>query len=601
MMQNFNEEPDYKRLFLAIFLAAIVLFSWQAMVEWPRRQALSKYTVTQQQKKQEEFQQYAQKTGGQPAEAEDNPALTREQRIAASPRITIANGKLDGSIALKGARFDDVKLVKYRTDLDTSSPEVTLLTPNGDAEAYFSQIGWVAQDGKTRVPDAHSLWKADKQKLAANETVKLSWDNGEGVTFRLEITLDGDYMFDVRQFVDNHSGQEITLYPYAYINRTHNEIHKNTNAILHEGPIGVMEGVLNEVTYADLRDKHNIAYEQVTGWLGMTDKYWLTALIPGDTHYKVTFSHYNKNGADRYQVDYLGNAEPIANGASQNYNVRLFAGAKEVTLLDVYAAGGNGKDEAPIPFFDRSVDFGSLYFMTKPMFKLLNYFFLATGNFGIAILLLTVVVKLCMFPLANKSYKATSQMRELQPEINKIRERYFDDQITLNKEMMALYKREKVNPASGCLPVLIQMPVFFALYKVLYVTIEMRHAPFFGWIRDLSAMDPANVFTFFGMIDWMPPAWLHLGILPLLMCMTMVIQMKQQPKPADPTQAKVIAYMPYMMLVIFNQMPAGLVLYWTWSNVISIGQQFLITRRYKAYKERHHHHKAKKHSTGAAT
>lgn len=583
-----QDEPEYKRLFLAIFLSAIVLITWQAQVEWPRRQALSQMTVAERQKEQEVFKQHSQKISGQSVESEDNPNLTRAQRLAKSQRIIIKNKSIDGSISLTGARFDDLQLAKYRVGLDPASPEVVLLSPNGDESAYFSQIGWVSADGSVKVPDAKTPWKSDKTTLGAGETVNLSWDNGGGVIFHLAITLDEHYMFNIVQKVENKSGKEISLFPYAYINRSHHQSKQQYNAILHEGPIGVMQGTLNEVPYSDLHEKNNIAYDDVSGWLGIVDKYWLAALIPNDENYKVTFSYYQKNGQDRYQTDYLGKAITIAPDGTSNYNVRLFAGAKEVALLDRYAAGD--EKHAPIPFFDRAVDFGTLYFMSKPMFQMLNFFYHLVGNFGIAILLLTVVVKLCMFPLANKSYKAATQMRELQPEVTKLRERYLGDQIALNREMMALYKREKVNPASGCLPVLIQMPVFFALYKVLYVTIEMRHAPFFGWLKDLSDMDHSNVFTAFGLLEWSTPSWLHLGVLPILMCATMVIQMKQQPKPTDPTQAKVFAYMPYFMLIIFAKMPAGLVLYWTWSNILSIGQQALITKRYKAQKERHNKH-----------
>ncbi len=595
-----NDEPDYKRLFLAIFLAALVLFAWQSLVEWPRRQALSKFTVSQAQKEQVKYSQHAKQTAAQAADPEENPNLTRDQRLSSSSRITVNNGRVDGSISLRGARFDDMKLTRYRATIEPGSPEVTLFSPNGDEEAYFAQIGWVAQDGKTRVPDSRTQWKADKTALTNDSPVNLTWDNGEGVTFKLAIALDRNYMFSVRQNVVNNSGHDIGLYPYAYINRAYHESRQQQNAILHEGPLGVMGGTLNEVGYKDLRDKHNIAYENVNGWLGITDKYWLAALIPNDNNYKITFSHYIKGGADRYQTDYLGTEQTIASGKESSYDVRLFAGAKEVALLDMYAAGNEARHEPPVPMFDRAVDFGALYFLTKPMFNTLNFFFLTVGNFGVAILLLTIVVKLLMYPLANKAYRASSQMRELQPEILKLRERYFDDQIAMNKEMMALYKREKVNPASGCLPVLIQMPVFFSLYKVLFVTIEMRHAAFFGWIHDLSAMDPSNVFTLLGLVPWGTPEWLHLGLLPLAMCMTMVVQMNQQPKPADPTQAKVMTYMPYFMLVIFARMPAGLVLYWTWSNLISIGQQMVITRRYKAHKAKYQAIKHKKHEGAPA-
>ena len=423
----------------------------------------------------------------------------------------------------------------------------------------------------------------------------LRWDNGEGVTFIQAISLDTNYMFSIRQRVENHSDSDIKIMPYAYINRTYDPATEVQNIkndhpaahprppgnMLHEGPLGVMNGTLNEVTYKELHDKNNVAYENVSGWFGITDKYWLAALIPSGGNDKISFSHYASGGKDRYQTDYLGEALTIAPGASGEDQTRLFAGAKEIKMLDQYAKGDPAQHIDPIPLFDRAIDFGMLYFLTKPMLLTLTFFHALVGNFGIAIMLLTIVVRVLLYPLANKSYHATAKMRDLQPEIAKLRERYFDDQITLQKETMALYKRQKVNPAAGCLPVIIQMPVFFALYKVLYVAIEMRQAPFFGWIKDLSAMDSSNIFTGFGLIPWEPFGWMHLGVLPMLMCATMVIQMRQQPKPADPTQAKMMTYMPYFMLLIFAKMPAGLILYWTWSNLISIIQQRVITKHHE--------------------
>ncbi len=574
------QETDHTRLFLAIFLAAITLIAWQALVQAPRKQQLAEYAKTQEVKRIQEKQAYEQTVAtSKKTLPEENADLTPAQRLALSPRVEIRSAKLDGTIALKGARFDNLHLANYREELDPKSPEVTLLYPNGDEQSYFAQIGWVSADGKTIVPDQHSVWQSDGTKLTPDSDLNLFWDNGAGVRFHLSIALDKDYMFSIRQYVENNSGQEISLAPYAYINRAF-EDQAQHYGILHEGPIGVMDGALEEIGYEELRDDGPQKFDNASGWLGITDKYWLTALIPAEHGYKATMSHYKKYNRDRYQVDYLGTTVKVANGNFSENKLRFFAGAKEINALDRYADGGEGA--APITLFDRAVDFGFLYFMTKPMFLTLHFFYDHIGNFGLAIMLLTVVIKLIMFPLANKSYHSMAQMRAVQPQIKKIRERHAGDTMTINKEMMELYKREKINPASGCLPVLIQMPVFFALYKVLYVTIEMRHAPFFGWLKDLSAPDPSNLFTLFGIMPWDHPASLHLGILPILFCVTMIIQMKQQPKPADPVQAKVMGFMPYLFLFIFAGFPAGLVVYWVWSNMLSILQQQFIIRHHNA-------------------
>lgn len=577
-------EPDYKRMIVAVFLGAALLMGWQAFVELPRSKQIEQ-AVKQQAAKQSEIKK--QKAAAETAKensAEANPSLTREQRLALSPRLAIKSDKLHGSIALRGARFDDLTLAKYKETLDSNSKEVILFSPNGDNATYFAQAGWVARDGKTKVPDANTLWKADKNTLSAGEKVNLRWDNGEGVTFILTIALDNDYMFSITQGVENHSKSDVGLTTYAYINRSYRELSHSGAAISHEGPLGVLQGSIDEMAYKDLREKgeKRVDYAE-SGWLGITDKYWLTALIPS-SEFSANFSHYVKNNQDRYQVDYLGASQDVAVGASVYSNLRLFAGAKEVDVLDKYTEGNKNGGQPPVPLFDRAVDFGVLYFLTKPLFLLLNMFYGLIGNFGLAIMSVTIVVKLAMYPLANKSYKAMAEMKVLQPELAKLREKYHDDQIAFNKEMMALYKRHKVNPAAGCLPILLQMPVFFALYKVLYVTLEMRHAPFFGWLRDLSATDPSNIFTLFGLISWNPPSFLHLGLLPILYCITMIIQMRIQPAPTDPVQAKVMKIMPFMLLFLFATFPAGLVLYWVWSNILTIIQQEIISLRHGTHR-----------------
>ena len=574
-----RDDTDYQRLFIAIFLAAVILIGWQFKVEWPRRQALAHLASQVTETRQKEQLKHTQTVAGKDiAETDENPTLTREQRLATSERVTINSDKLHGSIALKGARFDDLTLAKYRKSIDANSPELTLLSPNGDPEGYFVQAGWVAGDEKTKVPDQHSVWKADKKQLQSGETVHLDWKNDDGVTYHLAISLDENYMFNIQQSVDNNSGHDISVIPYAYINRAY-EMPKQA-AFLHEGPIGVMGGTLTEVAYKELKDKGTKVYEDTSGWFGISDHYWLTALIPETDRAKVTVSHYIKNSQDRFQVDYLTEARTVANGSTDHFSLRLFAGAKELKVLDAYANGNTDAHIPPLPLFDRALDFGSFYFLAKPMCMVVNALFHATGNFGVAILIFIIFVKMAMFPLANKSFKSMAQMRALQPEMQKIRERHVDDQIGLHKATRELYKREKVNPAAGCLPVLMQLIVFLALFRGLNVTIELRHAPFYGWIKDLSAADPSNLFTGFGLFAWEPPSWMHIGLLPIVYCITMIIQTNQQPKPADPVQAKMMTYMPYMMLIFFDKMASGFVLYWAWSNILSILQQRFITQRH---------------------
>ncbi|NBX03764.1 MAG: membrane protein insertase YidC [Alphaproteobacteria bacterium] len=570
------QDNDQTRIFVAIFAAALLLIFWQATVEAPRRAELAKLAAVEQRKQAITHAKEAARMAVKAASEDAGAPKTHAERLAASPRIKVASEHLHGSIALRGARFDDLTLARYRLEQDPKSPEVTLFAPSGDANAYFAHAGWLAADGTTKVPDSKTLWTADKQTLGAGDTVNLRWDNGAGQLFVLSVSLDKDYMFSIAQRVENKSAASISVTPYAYLNRAHKE-ESSSYAISHEGPLGVVDGVLTEIGYKELREKGNKEFP-AANWVSMSDKYWIAAIIPGGAQQKVNFSHYSKDEQDRYQVDYMGAVQDVAAGGTAEAKTRLFAGAKEIDVLDAYTLGDS--NNAPITLFDRAVDFGWLYFLTKPLFLLLNFFYSHVGNFGIAIMSLTIVVKLCMYPLANKAFIATAQMRDLQPEMAKLKERCGDDKMKYNQEVMAMYKREKVSPASGCLPVLVQMPVFFALYKVFFVTIEMRHAPFYGWLKDLSVMDPSNLFTAFGLIDWQPWFGLHLGLLPLLMGITMFIQMKLQPKPADPVQAQMMNIMPFMFLFMFASFPAGLVLYWVWSNTLSIIQQRVITYRY---------------------
>ena len=500
-------------------------------------------------------------------------AASRQAALAAAPRIRINAPRLHGSISLKGGAIDDLTLPDYRETIDPKSDEIVLFSPQGSLTAYFARFGWASTPGVT-VPAPDTIWTADRDTLTPDNPVTLTWDNGEGLVFKRLITIDQNYMFGIEQTVENNTGQPVTLYPYGVLSR-HGQPDTTGLYILHEGLLGVVDGHLEEVDYDDLDAEEPIRESTTTGgWVGITDKYWLASLIPNPSEtVKTRFLHRNEGVVDVYQADYLGDAVQVPAGATGSAKNLLFAGAKEVKLLDGYS------ETYGIVNFDKAIDFGWFYFLTKPIFLALLWIHPIVGNLGIAILLLTVAIKLAFYPLANKSYRAMSKMKKLQPEMTKLRERYADDKMRLNQEMMALYKKEQVNPASGCLPILVQIPVFFALYKVLYVTIEMRHAPFFGWIQDLSAPDPTSVFNLFGLIPFTPPDFLMIGVWPLIMGITMFLQQKLNPQPADPIQAKIFLFMPIMFTFLLAQFPAGLVIYWAWNNTLSILQQWVIMRR----------------------
>lgn len=563
MTAPLSQGPETKNLVVAIVLATAIMLGWQYFYERPRQIAL------QAQQKIAQEQQAAAALAAPKAA----PAAVEEDATAGAPRIRINTPALHGSISLVGARFDDLTLARYHQQLDTSSPEVKLLSHASAADAYFVELGLLAQDAGTQLPTATTRWHSQDTELAVGKPVTLTWDNGAGLIFTRTIAVDEHFMFTITNRVKNNASAAVTLYPYGLVSR--NQSNKNAgSAVLHEGPLGVMNGVLNDVTYKTLHEEGAQKFADSTGWTGITDKYWLTAIIPeAGQKFDAEYKHFKRGEVDAYQADLRGTAMEVPVGKEASSTLRLFAGAKVVEQLDAY------RDTLNIPLFDRAVDFGTLYFLTRPIFALLMFFQGLVGNFGVAILLLTCVIKGLLFPLASKSMTSMARMKQLTPQMTAIKERFKDDKMKMNQEVMAMYKREKVNPVSGCLPILLQIPVFFALYRVLFVSIEMRHAPFVGWIHDLSAADPSNLFTLFGLLPWATPSFLHLGVWPILYCISMIFQQRLSPKPADPVQAAMMNYMPFVITFVFMTFPAGLVIYYTWNNVLTILQQLYINKR----------------------
>jgi YidC/Oxa1 family membrane protein insertase len=506
--------------------------------------------------------------------------MDRSAALAQSPRVRIESPRISGSIALKGGRIDDVVLTDYHVTVDRRSPNVVLLSPSGAPDAYFAEPGWSSGDANVRVPDHESVWQADSDVLASGKPLTLTWDNGAGLKFIRVIELDSNYMFTITDRVENTGAQAVTLTPFARVSRTGTPKLEGFY-ILHEGFVGIIDNQLQEAKYSDLKESGQQEFKSPGGWVGITDKYWLAAVIaPSEQPITARYLHNAIDGADVYQADYLAPTVTAAPGATAEATSRIFAGAKEVKLLARYAEGG-------IPRFEFAVDWGWFRFLTKPIFWVLDWLYGAVGNFGIAILILTVIVKALFFPLANKSYVAMSKMKRLTPQMQALRERLGDDKVKLNQEMMALYKREKVNPAAGCLPIIVQIPVFFALYKVLFITIEMRHAPFYGWIKDLSAPDPTTVLNLFGLLPYSIPDLgffniLSIGVWPIIMGITMFLQQKINPPPPDPVQARMFMMLPFVFTFMLGQFAAGLVIYWAWNNLLSIAQQWVIMRRVNA-------------------
>jgi YidC/Oxa1 family membrane protein insertase len=511
------------------------------------------------------------------------PQKSRADALAESPRVKLDAPAIYGSIALKGGRIDDVSLKAYRETVDPNSPNIVLLAPAGSPVPYYAEAGFIADPGANLVlPGPDTLWQADHDTLTETSPVTLTYDNGQGLVFRRKIAVDDRYMFTVTDSVENKSMQAVTLHPYAFVKR-HGKPVTSGYYRVHEGFVGVIgESGVQEIRYDKIEkeDHATKSFAGTGGWLGLTDKYWAAAVIP-DQGEAVEASFSGSGGAPViYQAGFAGTeGRTLAPGASSEFTSRVFAGAKETAALDKYQAN------LGIKKFDLLIDWGWFYFITRPMFWLLDLIYKFVGNMGVAILCITVLVRGLVFPLANRSYRAMAKMKLVQPQITAIKDRFPDDKPKQQAEIMALYKREKINPLSGCLPVLIQLPVFFALYKVLVITIEMRHAPFFGWIKDLSAPDPTNVFNLFGLIPFDPTQiavfgpYLAIGVWPLIMGITMFIQMKVNPEPTDPVQKQVFTWMPVIFTFTLGSFAAGLVIYWSWTNILSVFQQTAIMKR----------------------
>ncbi|MFZ1964293.1 MAG: membrane protein insertase YidC, partial [Roseiarcus sp.] len=501
---------------------------------------------------------------------------TRAEALAASPRVVIDTASLAGSIDLTGGVVDDIVLKAYRETIDPHSPNITLFSPQGGPRPYWAETGFVTDAPGVKTPNRLTLWSADSSALSADKPVTLTYDNGAGLKFKRVIAVDDKYMFTIRDSVENDGAEPVSLRPYALILRR-GKPDVAGYSVLHEGFVGVIGGGgVQEVTYANI-DKATgkvDAYTGEGGWLGFTDKYWASAIIPDQSEpIEARFSASGPAQLEDYQSDFIGPALAIASGASAEAVARVFAGAKEVATIDAY---GKSLD---IKKFDLMIDWGWFYFITKPLFLLIDAIYRYVGNFGLAILAITVLIKLAFFPLANQSYRSMAKMKKIQPQIAALKDLYPDDRAKQQQAQMELFKKEGVNPVAGCLPMVVQIPVFFALYKVIFITIEMRQAPFYGWIKDLSVPDPTNLFTLFGLIPWDPTTlpvlghFLMLGIWPLIMGFSMFLQMKMNPEPADPVQKTMFAWMPVIFTFMLGSFPVGLVIYWTWNNTLTIVQQ----------------------------
>ncbi|KPJ47143.1 membrane protein insertase YidC [Brucella melitensis] len=582
-----------RNFFITIALSILILALWQVFYLGPKTEAQREQARIEEQQRQ--AQQAAQNrqassstgdTPQMPANPDSIPGqgdtkaagapLTRDATIAQSPRIEIDTPSLRGSINLTGARLDDLYLKKYHETVSDKSPEIELLAPSSLKQGYFVELGFTGNDATGAVPGPNTVWVVEgNNKLTPSTPVTLTYTNDKNLTFKRVISVDDAYMFTVDDTIINNGGSTVSLASYGRVTRFNQPEHASATYVLHEGLIGVMgQDGLQEIKYAKIEDNKDISFKDVIGgWVGITDKYWAATLIPPqDEKFTGRFSHFT-NDRPRYQSDLLSAPLTVAPGQSQKIQNRVFAGAKVVNTIQNY------ETKYHIKQFDLLIDWGWFYFITKPMFYLIDWIYKFTGNFGVAILVVTVLLKALFFPLANKSYKSMARMKLMQPKMTEIREKYADDKMKQQQAMMELYKRERINPLAGCWPVLVQIPVFFALYKVLYVTIEMRHAPFFGWIQDLAAPDPTSIFNLFGLLPYTVPHFLMIGVWPIIMGITMFLQMRMNPTPPDPTQAAIFTWMPIIFTFMLASFPAGLVIYWAWNNTLSIIQQSVIMKR----------------------
>ena len=550
-------KDELKSLSLAIVLSFIAIYSVNYFFGINKKSTIQPQVAQAEQAVVESIKEI---------EAPTTPKNT-DEALAEDKRIAVHNNSVNGSIRLKGSRFDNLSLSKYNVSLEENSPKVELLKPLHTQNQYFAELGWLSLDKNISLPSANSVWESAGGELTPQTPVTLIWQNNEGIKIIRKISIDPDYLFTIEDTVENNSGQEIEVFPYALISRNIQGL-ETTRSVVHEGISGIIDGTLKEFKYSSLKKNDSKTFETKGGWLGFSDRYWFSAFILGNKD-KATATIKN-NDDTNYQVDYLGSRIVIPNHKAGQYTYRLFSGAKEIKLLDKY------KKENGFPKFDLAVDFGWYYFLTKPFFYILDILYGFLGNMGWAILLFAALLRLCMFPIANKSYTSMAKMRALQQKINDIRKKYGDNQMLIQQATMELYKREKINPASGCLPLLIQIPIFFSLYKVLNFSLEIRHAPFIGWIKDLSAPDPMTISQ---MTHIAVPAFIDIGLWPIFMGFTMWMQQKLNPAPASKEQARMFALMPVFFTFMLGHFAAGLVIYWTLSNVLSIIQQKTIMKK----------------------
>ena len=555
---------DSKNVLLAVILSTAVIVIWSVMFPPPEIENTTSDDTTIVEKNESKPQAPKIKI------KEPDKKITRQDAIKQSDRINISNEKIFGTISLNGALIDDVTLKNYKETLNEDSKQVVILNPKKSENGYFLETGWATSEN-IKVPNHNSKWRViGNNTLAPKQPVTIQWNNNEGLIFKKKLIIDDKYLIIVEDSVQNLSQKNINLFHYSQITRNKKPDVQNFY-ILHEGLIGVVGEELKELSYEDIIEKKE-SYKNNSGWFGITDKYWLSAIIPQKgKNFNAEFT-YDK----QFKANYIITDPTIINSNETKKNVAtLFIGAKEVSVVDGYA------EQSGINKFDLAIDWGWFFYFTKPIFFVIDYLYKISGNFGIAIILLTAAVRLIFFPLANYSFVSMAKMKALQPEMQRLKDLYKDDKQKIQMEMMNLYKREKVNPVSGCLPVLIQLPFFFAIYKVLFVTLEMRHAPFFGWIQDLSAPDPTTIFNLFGLIPWDPPSFLIIGIWPILMGLTMWIQQKLNPAPPDPIQAKIFMFFPFFLTILLASFPSGLVVYWTINNVLTMAQQYVIIRKTK--------------------
>ena len=554
---------ESKSLLLAAFLSALTIIMWQFFFHAPAKK--NHINKTHHVKQESEY----------PVEISNTRIQSRAEILSQDTnRVKILTDNLHGSISLKGAKFDDITLVKYKVDNNPDSDEVVLFSPTKTQESYFADFGWVpaAKDNdniKLKLPNSNTIWTVDNTELTNKNEVTLRWDNNEGLLFRINIKVDDKYLFHVHQYVTNNTNHPVEMVPYGRLNRSKNG-DDPFSLIFHEGPIGTFDDHFEELSYSKLK-KQTVSYTFDKGWFGFSDKYWFASVVPlRDQGIKAQMKYKN----NKYQLDFIHQKLIVAPNTTVDTLSYLFTGAKNINILDDYSKSLN------IKLFDRVVDFGILYFITKPMFLLVQFINSLIGNFGLSILVLTIMVRIILLPISARATISMLKMRQIKPALKRIKALHTGDKVKMNQAVMALFKKNGITPMAGLLPSIMQIPIFFSLYKVLSITIQMRQAPFYGWIQDLSVRDPTNIFTLFGLLNWSPPQLLCIGVLPIMLCITMLIQQKMSSpyQSYDSTQADIIKMMPYIFLFLFAGFPAGLVLYWIWNNLLSIVQQLIITK-----------------------